>query len=161
MKVVILLFVRLLSFILSLLGITWMVVSYINYLVKNTQFNMWSIWSTIIFSVVCIVASMLYGWHKFNQASKKPERKSKFEERLEDMQKKRNYSLGVTNSFPLITEQEVIDHCRKSDGSEYMCKNCGSTFNSLAVSKNYCHGCNCWLCYKCSDERCGECRTKN
>ena len=64
----------------------------------------------------------------------------------------------VSGSLRVITEHEVMNHCKNSGGIEFMCKNCGATYNALAVTRQYCNGCNCWLCHRCSGELCGECK---
>lgn len=65
---------------------------------------------------------------------------------------------NVSGSLRIITEQDVMNHCRNSGATEFMCKNCGSIHNALSVTRNYCNGCNCWLCWKCNDELCSECK---
>ena len=62
-----------------------------------------------------------------------------------------------------ITEMQVADHCRNTNFVEFMCKNCGDKYNSLAISRNngdYCKECGCWLCFKCRGELCAECQQK-
>ena len=58
----------------------------------------------------------------------------------------------------IITEQDVTNHCKNSGATEFMCKNCGAIHNSLAVLRQYCAGCNCWLCYVCGGSLCRECK---
>lgn len=62
-----------------------------------------------------------------------------------------------------VTEADVKAHCIGSHCLEFMCKNCGRTFDSLRVSRtdaNYCPTCNCWLCDGCAGEPCAECKDK-
>lgn len=60
----------------------------------------------------------------------------------------------------IITENEVMVHCRQSGGTSYMCKNCGAKHDALAVTRQYCAKCNCWICHRCSGSLCTECKNK-
>lgn len=64
----------------------------------------------------------------------------------------------VSGSLRIITEEDVMNHCRSSGAIEFMCKSCGDTYNALAVRRQYCNGCKCWLCHRCSGELCAECK---
>lgn len=63
----------------------------------------------------------------------------------------------VSGSLRIITEDDVMNHCRNNPVS-FMCKNCGDTYNAVAVSRQYCNGCQCWLCHRCSGELCAGCK---
>lgn len=62
-----------------------------------------------------------------------------------------------------VTEADVRAHCIGSNYAEFMCKNCGRTFNSLYVHRtdgNYCPVCSCWVCDDCAGKPCAECNDK-
>lgn len=64
----------------------------------------------------------------------------------------------------IFTEAQVKNHFINSHYIEFMCKNCGKTYNSLSVNRNdenYCTKCNCWICDDCKGNICSECNEIN
>lgn len=90
---------------LSYAGITisgiWTIVEFIIYLVKDHQFNWWSLWTLIISIctlIVSMVATLIFAALQKKNASSFPTsdtrphfvKKSKFQLRLEEMEKQKN-----------------------------------------------------------------------
>lgn len=92
MKHIILLILTIVSYIGIGISMVWAIVEFILYLVKDKEFNWWSVWLTIIFIVTAITSAILLMAIKEEYKLPKPNRdgKSKFAERLEKMEKQRN-----------------------------------------------------------------------
>ena len=98
MKVISLLVAQVLAVITANVAFVWAIIEFILYLAKDKVFNWWSVWAFVISVVVAIVVSIFAlvaktkarnkAWEEMKQ--RRPERKkSKFQERLEQMQKAR------------------------------------------------------------------------
>jgi len=96
-KVIAILVIKVLSIIDIIVSSFWAVISFIVYLVKDIPFDWWSIWAFVIGFIVFIacfiymaISSRRNTIKAKSETRNKPKRKSKFQERLQEMQEKRN-----------------------------------------------------------------------
>ena len=68
----------------------------------------------------------------------------------------------VSVSVRAITENDVKMHYVNTGGREFMCKNCGDKYDTIATVRHYCEKCGCWICPKCAikSNLCAECSTE-
>lgn len=81
------------------LSCIWAIIEFILYLVKDRPFNWWSVWSIIICTITTIVMAItcVYYQHKERRLNKNdtyPGKKSRFQQKLEEIAEKRNNKLS-------------------------------------------------------------------
>lgn len=98
MKVISLLVAKVLAIITANVAFVWAIIEFILYLVKDKEFNWWSVWAFVISVVVAIVlviiASVMAVKNRNSAMADFKQRrttgkKSRFQERLEEMEQKR------------------------------------------------------------------------
>jgi len=96
MKKLITLALGLISYFGSAASCVWAVVEFILYLVKDKEFNWWSVWMILICGVIAIVFLFIAAITEAKEeieASKLAPKKSKFQEKLEKMAEERKSQL--------------------------------------------------------------------
>jgi predicted membrane channel-forming protein YqfA (hemolysin III family) len=73
------------SYLGSVISCIWALIEFIIYLVKDTQFNWWSVWCILIFGLLALILGLI----TFVFLAKDRTKKSSFQIRLEEMQKSR------------------------------------------------------------------------
>lgn len=100
MKIISLVVLQILAVIGANISFVWVIIEFILYLVKDKSFNWWSVWIFIISVVMAIGLTLIVSIIKIkstNSLSKKmtsnlnTHKRSKFQERLEQLEKKKIY----------------------------------------------------------------------
>jgi uncharacterized membrane protein len=99
MKVVLTSLLALIAYVGSTISCIWSLVEFILYLVKDKPFNWWSVWSILIFIGLGLIMLIHLFTKSIKNRNKSVEdfnlkRKSKFQERLDEMEKKRRSRLN-------------------------------------------------------------------
>lgn len=93
MKVIITIVLAVVAYLGISISFIWAIVEFILYLVKDKDFNWWSIWSIILCVVTAVVLTfvVVFMEHKAKRdvLNSFGGKKSKFQQRLEEMQAKR------------------------------------------------------------------------
>lgn len=79
MKVIITLFLQVIAYGCSIVSCIWAVVEFLIYLVKDKEFNWWSVWSILIsigLGIILFVLNIVFAITKKEENTNPPERKS-------------------------------------------------------------------------------------
>jgi phosphotransferase system glucose/maltose/N-acetylglucosamine-specific IIC component len=98
MKVVSLLVAQVLAVITANVAFVWGIIEFILYLAKDKEFNWWSVWAFVISAVIAIAITIIAAVAKVKQRNRAWDdmkqrrttgKRSRFQERLEEMQRQR------------------------------------------------------------------------
>ena len=92
MKIISLLIIKSIAVVSANVTFLWGIIEFILYLVKDKAFNWWSVWCfiiSVVIALVCVVFALIVKSKSRTTSINTGRFKSKFQQRLEEMEQKR------------------------------------------------------------------------